>query len=134
MTKLDCNIENMTKLVEVLESGEYQQARRALRVGDKFCCLGVACDIAAKEGLGEWAALEDGEWRFEHQDLSEGTEVLPNGVRKWLGVDRPSLNLTDWWDYGFVSLGEIFHSSASDMNDNGSDFTQIAAAIRKAYL
>lgn len=32
-------------LVEALRSGKYTQARRALRVGEEFCCLGVACDI-----------------------------------------------------------------------------------------
>ena len=33
------------KWTEALRSGEYQQGRRALRDGDAFCCLGVACDL-----------------------------------------------------------------------------------------
>jgi hypothetical protein len=31
--------------VRALRSGEYEQARHVLQKGEKFCCLGVACDI-----------------------------------------------------------------------------------------
>ena len=33
------------KWVAALRSGKYQQGRDVLRNGDKFCCLGVACDL-----------------------------------------------------------------------------------------
>lgn len=33
------------KWIEALRSGEYRQARRALRRGNKFCCLGVLCEL-----------------------------------------------------------------------------------------
>ena len=40
--------------IEALRSGKYEQAKGILRDVDdnnKFCCLGVACEIS---GLGEW--------------------------------------------------------------------------------
>jgi hypothetical protein len=130
MAKLNCNIENMTKLVEALESGEYTQAQQMLRVGKRYCCLGVACDLAGKAGLGEWKSVY-GDWRFEHIDGSKSTKVLPTGVRQWLGVQHSQLELSDWtadldWDKSRLS--------GSTLNDGGSTFAQIAAKIREVYL
>ena len=31
--------------VAALRSGKYEQGRGALRTGDTYCCLGVACDL-----------------------------------------------------------------------------------------
>lgn len=40
------------KLVDTLRSGKYEQGRGMLQSGtNKFCCLGVACDLAAKDGV-----------------------------------------------------------------------------------
>lgn len=33
------------KWVEALRSGKYKQGSGYLRSGDRFCCLGVACDV-----------------------------------------------------------------------------------------
>ena len=38
------------KWVAALRSGKYKQGRGALRKGDTFCCLGVACDLIDKDG------------------------------------------------------------------------------------
>ena len=45
------NKANIKLWVDALRSGKYQQARGALKTGDAYCCLGVACDIS---GLGTW--------------------------------------------------------------------------------
>jgi hypothetical protein len=42
--------------IEALRSGNYEQTQGALRKDDKFCCLGVLCDIS---GEGEWASESD---------------------------------------------------------------------------
>jgi hypothetical protein len=34
------------KWVKALRSGEYKQARKKLRDGENYCCLGVLCQIA----------------------------------------------------------------------------------------
>lgn len=46
--------DNIKKLwVDALRSGEYEQGKNVLRNIEKntFCCLGVLCDIAIKQGL-----------------------------------------------------------------------------------
>ena len=42
--------------VEALRSGKYEQGEKTLKTpDDKFCCLGVLCDIS---GLGKWVAVD----------------------------------------------------------------------------
>lgn len=43
-----------TKWCEALRSGKYEQGTGYLRANDKFCCLGVLCDV-----------IDPLEWRFE---------------------------------------------------------------------
>lgn len=45
------NPEVKAKWLEALRSGEYKQGREYLRRGNYYCCLGVLCDIAVKEGV-----------------------------------------------------------------------------------
>lgn len=40
------NPEWKKKWVEALRSGKYKQGKEALCFGDKYCCLGVLCEIA----------------------------------------------------------------------------------------
>jgi hypothetical protein len=125
--KLPCNRENMTKLVEALESGNYQQARGYLRVLNSdgtakgYCCLGVACDIS---GVGHWFGRG---YRVREHNTSAfalpPTTGLPLQVQEWLGVDDP-----------FVRISSQHALCATTLNDNGWDFHQIAAQLRKVYL
>lgn len=39
------------KWIAALRSGEYKQGNGRLRDGDKYCCLGVLCDVS---GAGRW--------------------------------------------------------------------------------
>lgn len=43
------NQEYKEKWVAALRSGDYKQGRGRLQNEDGFCCLGVLCDVAAKE-------------------------------------------------------------------------------------
>ena len=36
------------KWVKTLRSGKYKQGKEALKKGEKYCCLGVLCDIEQK--------------------------------------------------------------------------------------
>lgn len=63
--------DNAKKWVTALRSGEYEQARGALTLDGRYCCLGVACAISpipAKEWLGR--------------------SLLPDEVRTWLGLSH----------------------------------------------
>jgi len=115
----NCNKENMTKLVEALESDRYEQTDSFLRdlIRDKYCCLGVACDIS---GVGVWV----GRKYFAPNDSSE--TILPLDVLEWLGLDYD--------EYDSIELPVNGDTTAMHMNDSGDSFAQIADAIRKTYL
>lgn len=46
------------ELLEALRSGTYSQTRCRLRDEKGFSCLGVACDVAAKHGIGWWVEVQ----------------------------------------------------------------------------
>ena len=97
------------KWVEALRSGKYQQTRNALRNGNSFCCLGVACDLYASETGLQWnGRYFDGE-----------TDVLPQSVKKWLQLKTEIGDCNSGW------------GCLSDENDHGATFEQIADLIEK---
>lgn len=112
------------KLADLLESGIYMQAQGQLKDGDKFCCLGVLCDIS---GLGEWedevfnVPSDDPEW-CNHEE-----SVLPSVVQKainWFSSDA-MLNIRD---------RDGFWQKLTDLNDDGFTFPQIADIIRAGLV
>lgn len=90
-----------------LRSGEYEQGQGELRdAHNRFCCLGVLCDLHAKAGLGEWN---------DRQYLNT-PNILPEAVVQWAGLsdDVPEVNgmpLTDLNDgingYDLHTFAEI---------------------------
>lgn len=40
--------------IDNLENNRYSQTFNTLRHGDCFCAIGVLCDVAQKNGLGDW--------------------------------------------------------------------------------
>lgn len=70
--------------VKALRSGQYNQGRHALKTpGDTYCCLGVLCELAKEDGIGDW----DGRRSFvvSERDYSSGS--LPLGVQEWAETD-----------------------------------------------
>jgi hypothetical protein len=116
------NKDNMRKWVKALRSGEYRQGAEALaRVEPdgvlSYCCLGVACEAAIKDGLELRSYVSESGQKSFDGCLS----YLPVLVQEWLGVDDPN----PW-------LGEC---RAAPMNDNLRwNFDQIADAIEATYL
>lgn len=73
------------KWVTALRSGEYTQGRGQLRTNDnKFCCLGVLCDIHSRETETPWTETDHilYDWSYRAEDL-----VLPEAVVKWAGLE-----------------------------------------------
>ncbi len=119
------NKEIKDKWLEALRSGDYQKTKHALKQDDKFCCLGVLCDLYRKEtGDGEW--IKDGNfYRFKVANkIDDGT--LPLKVRKWaeLGESNPSIigvstNLAlsqhnDWTDRTFNDIAELIETKLAE--------------------
>lgn len=64
------------KWVAALRSGKYQQTQGYLRDSDGFCCLGVLCDIFAKDLETEWQGhLAGHRYDFLGQGFHLPTEV-----------------------------------------------------------
>ncbi len=94
--------------VAALRSGEYLQGRNALRQDGAFCCLGVLCDLHAKETGNAWTGLEN------HYFGASG--ALPPEVRDWAGLSR-----------GNPEMGK--GKSLAGINDSGVSFSHIADLI-----
>ncbi len=117
--------DNAKLWVEELEN--FEQVKGSLRKGDKFCCLGVACEIYRREtGDGKWGiVLIDGQaQRFGCREGQHSTGALPWPVQKWLGLD------TAGGQYGDLDEERISRPSLLGLNDEGKTFQEIAAVIR----
>lgn len=96
--------------VAALRSGDYKQGRLRLRTtsklaGDKFCCLGVLCDIE-----------QPTRWRMFKEWANDGSvSQLPLELRQEVGI------------------GPGEQLSLIELNDGGSNFEAIADWIEE-YL
>lgn len=93
-----------------LRSGEYLQAKNRLtnRVG--FCCLGVVCDLASKDGGPRWETHADGLLFLNF------ARILPQKIRHYL-------ELTDTEEYDL-----------SAKNDSGWKFDEIADFMEQKLM
>ena len=123
MTKVHKN--RIRKWVAALRSGEFKQGRGWLRSDDRYCCLGVGCEvfrIATRQG--KWVEDKGGVDDFvPNCDMQDCTE-FPRSVADWFGLADRDLSLT--------IKGE--RKCASEHNDSGRRFKTIANAIEKEYL
>lgn len=137
-----CNRENMTKFVKALFSGEYEQGTGTLNLGGKFCCLGVACDVALKDGLeltvetvggkkcfcGAIHVASDGRKSYDGEQ-----SVLPQSVADWLGLEEVR-NEADYLVSGRTNP-VLAGRSATSWNDTmGASFPIIGQLFFHEYL
>lgn len=119
------NPEIKEQWVKALRSGDYKQGQNVLRnKNDEFCCLGVLCDLAVKEGvIGEPSRKPGFDYYFYNGDDDwGGTKVLTLPVMEWAGLsdDNPDVRL--------VRLGK---TSLAELNDENWTFQRIADVIEE---
>lgn len=134
------NAEIKQKWVNALRSKEYKQGNGVLRRPatetehrDTFCCLGVLCDIHAKETSGSW---QSGKNRFDDQEHTYFGHKLhmPKEVAVWAGIEPEKYHVCYNGDLDIIVSPEstpkctALHSLAH-ANDGGYDFEQIANII-----
>lgn len=100
--------------VEALRSGEYSQGQNELRPSlDSYCCLGVLCDLYAKDKAIPW--MTNKSKVFTMEGLSGH---LPLAVVDWASARQ----LSDLPNVAVVLV---------DMNDGGKTFSEIADYIEE---
>ena len=92
-----------TQWIAALRSGYYEQGRGALRKGDTFCCLGVACELIDKYGWKRTGIKGNLDWQSWH-----GRRVVMNKL-PFIGISSADV--------------------LSRMNDTGATFAEIADYI-----
>lgn len=112
--------------ITALRSGEYAQGTGTLKSDQGFYCLGVLCDLYAKETGTEWKPkyIRGGE-PLPYYFLDGASAILPESVKEWAGLDiqNPDIKLTK--TYGEFSL--------SKFNDLGFKFEEIAQLIEEEF-
>lgn len=114
------------KWVKALRSGKYEKGEGALRdYNDKYCCLGVACEIFGIEAK-KVAPSGDGGYESGYQyDLSLG--LLPDVLQERLGLTSEG-NLPK-----SVLLNGLALKSLVSLNDSGASFKRIASVIERLF-
>lgn len=116
--------------VEALRSGDYQQGKEYLRKDDKFCCLGVLCDLAVKAGVVTEAPGVNGSTLYGVEG-DRDSEVLPRAVMDWAGLDDrvPSV-VTSLHDDDPDDDPEAVSIEVAELNDSFCyDFEALAELI-----
>jgi hypothetical protein len=116
------NVENMGLWAGALRSGDYEQGANVLHNVDNntWCCLGVACDVAIKNGVQLGTKIEAEKVQYSDEEKPTGrvtnfggaVAFLPYQVIDWLDVDSNNPKLCDlratWLnDIGNRSFNEI---------------------------
>ncbi|MFY1688153.1 hypothetical protein [Plantactinospora sp. WMMB782] len=102
------------KWVAALRSGEFAQGEGALRrttpSGDRYCCLGVLCEVAVRAGVIEQSQPNDHGFHY----YGVASAVLPPSVVEWAGLDStipsvgaPAAPLTIHNDSGQFTFAEL---------------------------
>jgi len=122
------------KWVAALRSGEYEQGTEALHafethlVHDRtrkrgFCCLGVLCEVAIKEGAPVEKSISAYDSRTERYNGENC--VLPREVMDWSGIKSPTGDIDMPADKDDICL--------TDINDTGKTFAEIADIIEQHW-
>jgi hypothetical protein len=119
------------KWIAELLSGKYQQGTGKLRGGndDRYCCLGVLCEIAAAEGIAKRSKhpFHDRYYYGDNPDTGDSdtkhnhSTVLPEAVKEWAGMKDDCGKYGEPGSYGYLT----------SHNDSGMSFKQIAEIIEK---
>jgi hypothetical protein len=126
---------NAQKWVDALLLGKYKQTTGVLcgKIDSKntlgFCCLGVACEVAAANGVK--IEIED-DLAFDNETVvgrtySGKSVSLPSKVCKWIGLAD---DMGGYYNVGLADkIGFACGGSLAEDNDRGCNFKRIAKII-----
>lgn len=128
---------NLTRIgmwVDALVSGDYKQGVGALGAWGpfgikKYCCLGVACEVAMLNGLKLRRVMRQGGITVYGDEDS----VLPQEVQDWYGLESSNPALLGAPEVSWDSYDEAIECSSLN-DERGYTFEEIAELIRDQYL
>lgn len=105
-----------TRWVKALRSSKYKQAQGQLKKDDGFCCLGVLCDLAVKDGGKPWGISY-------HNDSSVGIHeaYLPEDMSEFLfgkqayDIQDFLAGLNDNYNYNFKEIADVIEKIKTDL-------------------
>lgn len=117
--------------VEALLSGEYRQGQSFLAQEvcgiRRYCCLGVACELAVREGVIEIDEPQEVTTGVRRLRFGQEVELLPHAVADWLGLASTDGTYVE----GAPMDPESSPESLSGLNDRGASFDCIAEVIEE---
>lgn len=124
---MDKRVKNLW--VNALLSNQFNQGKGYLRKDNKYCCLGVLCELFSQERQGHWE-----ENKFITNN-SEDTRYLPLDVSNWAGFTKiKNTTVYNPVPGNKVQDDSLFSKrtlSYSEMNDKGFSFREIANLIQE---
>lgn len=111
--------ENLAKLIDALESNQYEQTKHRLRDNEGYCVGGVMCDISER---GTWRLKSPMGHRYFEYALACSKQ--PGDDNSFIGVVPGVVAL----DFG-LTRGVVEILSAA--NDEGADFLELANALKR---
>ena len=75
------------KWIKRLRSDKYEQGEGKLKSNDKYCCLGVLCEIAVEEGIAEWREYNNKNYIISSIDTNISDTSLTRQLRGWAGIE-----------------------------------------------
>jgi hypothetical protein len=109
---------NTQKWINALRSGKYKKTTHHLSHNGKFCCLGVACEVAIANGV-----------KLKVRDTKRfGQSRTYNGLRNF-----PPLSVIKWLGFKKGKKVREFEQALATLNDyKGKSFKAIADVIAEA--
>jgi hypothetical protein len=148
------------ELIKRLRSGDYIQGKEKLALkdddGQRFCCLGVLCEMAVEAGITQRDEREEEHWDYDTDDegiyvtkiaINYGTKglsydsTLPPEVAVWAGIlsqgEAQAMSSIAFDDgpgmgrFGGRNQARPTDHTLAGMNDDGVPFGEIADFIEK---
>jgi len=121
--------------VKALRSGKYKQGIGYLNKDNKFCCLGVLCDLATKsKSINIQTKFDTNTKSIYNENIISDHRIfcyydkelalLPQKVKEWAGMRNIN---------GVFESNNKTEYCLTELNDNGKSFKQIANIIEKNY-
>lgn len=112
------NPEIKQKWLTALRSGDYTKGVTYLCANGEYCCLGVLCDLHAKETGGGWhdSSLAEG---FVFRSYCGDHALLPYEVQKWAEISQsnPDIDIEVYAAASIAQYNDYIASTFDEMAD-----------------